>query len=135
LPSLLSHRHAGGNGYKTVFDQQNVNVFINVGGELSLNPNLAIRPSAMLRIHGNNSAQVDINAMAVIQNLIEVGGSYRTSGTMIGMLRMCLNPQFSLGYAFDYTLSDLRLYAGGTHEVTLQYDFKYKTNAFNPRFF
>lgn len=135
LPSLLSHRYAGGNGYNTIFDPQDVNLFLNVGGEFRLNSNVAVRPSAMLRMHGDNSAQIDINSMVSIQELIELGASYRTSGTMIGLLRVHLNPQFALGYAFDYTISDLRLYAGGTHEVTLQYDFKYKTNAFNPRFF
>ena len=41
---------------------------------------------------------------------------------------------FNLGYSYDYTLSGLAGYTGGSHELSLAYDFAFGKNAKNSRF-
>ncbi|HEY6914623.1 MAG TPA: type IX secretion system membrane protein PorP/SprF, partial [Paludibacter sp.] len=33
------------------------------------------------------------------------------------------SPQFRLGYAYDYLISNLKTYTKGTHELMLRYEF------------
>ena len=44
--------------------------------------------------------------------------------------------QVMIGYAYDFTLTDLQDYNNGSHEVILGYDFKYKKDrVITPRYF
>lgn len=134
-PMMLSTRYTGGQEYAVEHDLKNYDFYINGGYRWQLDAEFSLLPSMMLRMHSGSPRQVDLNLMAGYKQLFEVGASYRTGDAVVGLVKAHINPQFSLGYAFDHTLSPLSKYNNGTHEVTLQYDFKYKTNTSNPRFF
>ena len=54
---------------------------------------------------------------------------------VIGMIQAKITPQFSVGYAYHYSLSKLKSYETGTHEIMLGYDFWYDKKRFvTPRF-
>ncbi|MFY0626971.1 MAG: type IX secretion system membrane protein PorP/SprF [Reichenbachiella sp.] len=52
----------------------------------------------------------------------EVGGT--NSEAIIGMIGIT-QKKFTLGYSFDYTLSNLGISSGGAHEISLSYTFKW----------
>jgi len=83
----------------------------------------------------NSAYQIDINTILDYNNTIAFGLSYRTQDAIAGMIQLHINDQIIFGYSFDQTISDLKQYNNGSHEVFLRYDFKYKVKAFDPRFF
>ena len=61
--------------------------------------------------------------------------SHRTGDAAVGMLGYQFNRQLMLGYSYDYSVSKLRQYNGGSHELMLRYEFGYNVKAMSPRYF
>ena len=53
------------------------------------------------------------------------------------MLEWNITPEMRIGYAFDYTLSNLAKYSNNSHEVMLGYDFgrEVEMKTRSPRYF
>ena len=51
------------------------------------------------------------------------------------MLAYKPNTRFKAAYSYSMDLGPLKSYSGGSHELTLQYDFIYKVRAVGPRFY
>jgi hypothetical protein len=45
-------------------------------------------------------------------------------GRSIAVLELQINNNFHVGYAYDVTTSDIRLYSNGSHEVMVNYRIK-----------
>lgn len=135
VPHLMTKKYAGGDSYRSAFDSDDLNVYLNSGCILPLTTSISLKPSFMMRYHTSGRTLVDLNLLGSFMNLVEAGVSYRHTESMVGIMRIIVNPQFSLGYSFDYSFTDLSTYHKGTHEITLKYDLNFETNAHNPRFF
>jgi len=91
---------------------------------------LSIEPSFLLqsiesfwtfRNNGNVRVlpfQADINVRALWKNLFWAGVSYRHGDAAVGMIGI-EQKTFRLGYSYDFTLSDIRNYSGGSHELAI----------------
>ncbi|MBL4625726.1 MAG: type IX secretion system membrane protein PorP/SprF [Flavobacteriales bacterium] len=106
-----------------------------VGTSLVLKPNIWVKSDAA-------SAQIDINLLAELNNMILGGVSYRYQDAVVLMagLKMDLGPGIGkLMYAYDINTSQLRDYNAGSHEILLGYCFNLKNPTdvakhVNPRF-
>ena len=78
---------------------------------------------------------MDINATIIYDNMIWLGASYRTTKEYVALVGYQITPQLRFSYSFDYTTGDLATYNNGTHEIALQFDFGFKVNSPNPKFF
>jgi type IX secretion system PorP/SprF family membrane protein len=134
-PFLLKASYSGGADYGPENDVASYNYFINGGMRMRLNQDLQFRPSLMMRMNSGSPLQLDMNSMLEWREFIEGGISIRTGDAIIGLLKVHITEQLLLGYAYDFTLTPINVYSNGTHEITLLYDFKYKKNVSNPRFF
>ena len=84
----------------------------------------------------NVPVQVDINLNALLMQRLWLGVSYRTGDSFIGLIGVNLTQQLRLGYAYDFTMTDIKHYSDGTHEITLGYDFGYDIMKMKtPRYF
>lgn len=135
VPSILGARYAGGQSYQISHNVGEYDWYLNSGTIVKVNNDISLTPSFMLRVKGTSPTQVDFNIRASYRNFFELGASLRSRDAFIVMFKANVNKQFSVGYAFDHSLNEIGRYSNGTHEVTLQYDFKYQTQASNPRFF
>ncbi len=105
-------------------------------------PSFKWRPSAMVRYRTDYDAlMVDLNSnFILLDNRIWLGGGYRFGGSypnpvVLGNIQLYITPQLMLGYSYDYTLGNLNSSMNGVHEIILRYEFGYKINASNPRYF
>lgn len=62
--------------------------------------------------------QVDLNLRAIWQEVFWAGVSYRHRDALVGMIGIT-QPTFRLGYSYDYTLSDIRGFSQGSHELAV----------------
>ena len=118
-----------------VFEPSRTNYLITAGYLYAINPNLSLQPSTLLRYNPDQSTVVDVSANVLIQNVIWAGLTYRTNNELIAMAGWQVTPQFRVAYSFDYPTGDLSDLNSGSHELSLQFDFGYKINTVNPRFF
>lgn len=79
-----------------------------------------IEPSMMLKSSDMflKALQLDITTRVYYKEDYWLGVSYRTQDAVILLAGVKVD-RFYLGYAFDFTLSDIRSYTYGTHELTV----------------
>lgn len=138
IPYLLKSDHAiDENG-----DYQNIqkpHVYLTGGYVLDINDAFKLKPSVLIKAVKGAPMSIDMNANILYENRIEFGIGYRINDGVIGMINFGLTPNLRLGYAYDYTLSNLDAFSSGSHEFFLLYNI----DSFNfnkgfdksPRFF
>ena len=94
--------------------------YISGGYTFEVSEYVKIEPSLLMKKVVAAPLQVDINTRVIYDDFIWGGLSYRNSESIVTLLGMKKGP-FFWGYAYDWTVSDLRHYSGGTHELYLQY--------------
>lgn len=83
-----------------------------------------IIPSALIRVQEHAPLSFDLNLLTVLYDVVGLGGSYRLDDSIVGLFELQLNSNFHVGYAYDYTTSDLRQYSNGSHEIMINYRIK-----------
>lgn len=77
----------------------------------------------------------DFNLSAIAYDRILIGATYRTDKSVEGVIHVQVTRNINIGYAYDYVMSALNGYSGGTHEIVIGYDFvKDFSNFATPRF-
>ena len=97
-------------------------VYMNAGAVFTPMPELAIKPSVLVKLQGDAPASIDLNCNALFMNKFWFGAGYRVGDAMVTMLEWNITPQLRIGYAFDYTLSNISKYSNNSHEVMVGYD-------------
>ncbi len=96
------------------------NYYFTGGYIYEINDNLTLEPSVLAKFIEAGLYQVDINVATTIKKLVNFGISYRTDNAVVAMLGICAN-NFTFGYAYDYTLSAIKSYTVGSHEIMFIY--------------
>ena len=101
--------------------------FITSGYNFTVNDQLDLEPSVMLKSTDASPLQYDINLRAIYNKQLWGGLSYRDQDALVIMLGMDYN-NYSFGYSFDRTLSDINTYTLGSHSVMIGYTFGHETD-------
>jgi len=116
--------------------KQSKHFFVTTGYVFDLNHDYKLRPSILVKIVDNAPIEWDMNLLLWMFNTLGIGVSYRTGDSFDVLAEVRLNQQISIGYAYDYTVTDLGKYTPGTHEIMLRYNFSYiKSRILTPRYF
>ncbi len=119
-----------------VFRYSQMNFLATGGVVITFNPNFRFKPSAMVRYSPSLGVQTDLNANFIMfRDKLWIGASYRSDNTVIALLEIQVSSQIKLGYAYDYSLNEIRNYTSGSHEFQLRYELNYRIKAVNPKFF
>lgn len=107
-----------------------------MGGALvNLSPDLRFRPSILIKEDFRGPTSADLNAMAIINDKVWIGASYRTGfnlwkkeGLAAGLskqnsasaiVQFFVNERFRIGYSYDHVTSQLGSSQNGSHELTM----------------
>ena len=140
-PRLISNKlNIGPNGevqsVDGAFVKSELHYFLATGFVFDINPLFKLRPSMMLKTVINAPIEYDVNLMALMYNSLWLGGGYRSGDSWNLLTALQINNQLRVGYSYDYTITKLKEYAGFTHELSVNYVFKYKAKKLtSPRYF
>ncbi len=110
--------------------------FIATGYVHTINPLLLVKPTLMVKTVLNAPVEYDVNLAFFFNNTIWLGAGFRSGDAVNAMAAVHLNPQFRVGYSYDYNFTTLRKYNAGSHEVVLSYTLNYyKKRVTSPRYF
>lgn len=76
-------------------------------------------PAVLLKLVGGSTPAIDLNMFVRYKRIIGIGASYRNGDAIAGMLRFHFLKYFTLGYAYDFTTSRIRVSSSNSHEITL----------------
>jgi type IX secretion system PorP/SprF family membrane protein len=124
IPNVLKSR-------LTAFDVMNsgiqkvnsTHIFFTSGYVFDVNEDVKIKPSTMIKAVGGAPIEADFNTNVWLKNVIGLGFSYRTGDAMVAMAEAQINNNLRVGYAYDITISPLKYYNNGSHELMFRYEF------------
>ena len=111
--------------------------FLTTGYVFPLGQNVKFKPNALLKMVGGAPIELDLNANLLFHEVLWVGLSWRSMADIDALVEFQLTDQLLLGYSFDFAnTTDLRRVNGGSHEIMLNYRFRYaKKKIISPRYF
>ena len=95
--------------------------YANAGYKFTLSDNFDLEPSILVKGTMQTPWQLDFNVKGYIMKNYWLGFSYRTSKDIIAMIGVKYK-KFYIGYAFDYTTSNIKNYSHGSHEILLGFN-------------
>ena len=109
--------------------------YLTLGYNFQVNEFIKLSPSFLLKKVNNNPINADLNFMTEFYSRFKVGVSYRSKEAIYGILQFGISEQLQIGYSYDHSLSSIRKYQKGSHEVSVRYLFKFKTNTVDVKSF
>ncbi|MBZ4034839.1 type IX secretion system membrane protein PorP/SprF [Flavobacterium sp. 17A] len=117
-------------------DYDRMHFYLMGGYVFDLSPSVKFKPAFLVKAVSGAPITADVSANFMIQEKFVIGGAYRTDDSVSILAGFQVAPSFYLGYAFDYTVSQLNKYNDGSHEIILRYQFVQKQSKIkSPRFF
>lgn len=110
--------------------------FVTIGKAWTLSDNLVFRPSLIMKVVSGAPASFDLDACFILKNVLWLGVGIRSGGAAMAIVQYNITDKLRVGYAYDITLSGIKTYTGGSHEIFLGYDFDiFHTKTLSPRYF
>lgn len=134
-PNLLPN-DAALNGVSVA--QSAIHLYGVFGYVFEISDTVKLKPSTVVKQVVGSPITFDISANALVYDRFEVGASYRYQDAFVGLLGFKITPDLRIGYAYDFSLSDLKSTSNGSHEIMLLFDFDllHLGNKYtSPRFF
>lgn len=99
-----------------------------------LSENFQLEPGFLIKHNQGLPWSFDINTCLVYKKALTLGLSYRKSESIDFLLKAQLTPQLQFGYSYDYVTGEFNSATRGTHELMVNYIFKYThTHVTSPR--
>lgn len=127
-----------------VLSQFDRHYFVMGGAIIRLSEKIQLHPNILVKYVADAPFDMDVNANLVFFKKFWIGATYRLGGStqkgfgesIDAVVQYQFNPQFKIGLAYDYTLSELTNFNSGSYEAMVHYCFNYQDRKLtNPRFF
>jgi type IX secretion system PorP/SprF family membrane protein len=110
--------------------------YLTVGRIFTVSENLKLKPQLLVKAVYNAPIEFDLNLNALIKDRLWLGASYRSGADMSLIAGVQILPQFLFSYSYDFSLTKIKKFNSGSHEIALNYLFSFKGKKIsNPRYF
>lgn len=99
--------------------------YLSSGYVFDLNDEVKFKPSTLIKVNQNAPVEVDLNADFILHDFLWLGAGYRTGDAVSAFVGIEFSKQLLFGYSYDYTLTPLKTFNDGSHELSLRYKFNY----------
>lgn len=136
-PNLLNTKHIEEKSGINAFGSEDIHTFLTAGYVFQINDKVKLKPAFMTKYVTGAPLSIDITANVLYNNKFEFGAAYRIDDAVSALVNINVTPSLRVGYAYDYTLSNLGQFNSGTHEIMLLFDLDLLGKGFDksPRFF
>ncbi|HEY0977301.1 MAG TPA: type IX secretion system membrane protein PorP/SprF [Flavobacteriales bacterium] len=115
---------------------QRMHLFLSGGYVFDLNAYMKFKPTVQVKAVDGAPVSIDVSANMLFYEKFWLGAMYRQSDAVGLMAQYHITNAFTVGYAYDYPISPLRNYSGGSHELMLGIEFGNKLKGIrSPRYF
>lgn len=135
MPNMLNQFHLNRKGGVISSASEKMHYYLTSGYVIEMNDNLKLKPSVLLKGVEGAPLSIDLAGNVLINNKFELGVSWRIDDSLNALMNVEVANGFRIGYAYDYTLSNLGDFNSGSHEVILLITISNSRNGLSPRFF
>ncbi|WP_423146154.1 PorP/SprF family type IX secretion system membrane protein [Rubrolithibacter danxiaensis] len=97
---------------------------------LDIGESFKLKPNTLIKYVSGAPVQVDLNINLLIKERVWIGASWRSFDSFDFLTQIEFLPGFQIGYAYDFTTSDLFDQQKGSHEIMLNYRIPLKGRSF-----
>ena len=136
-PNLLKSKQIEEKSGLNAYGSEEIHTYLTGGYVFQLNDMWKIKPASMAKFVKGAPVAVDITANVLYNEKFELGAAYRINDSFSALANINVTPSLRIGYAYDYTLSNLGQFNSGTHEIMLLFDLDLLGKGYDksPRFF
>jgi len=136
MPNILESRHFEKKAGIVSKASEKKHYFLTSGYVFDVSQDLKLKPSVMFKAVSGAPLSVDLSFNALVYETVEAGVSWREGDSVSAMFNFLVADNLRVGYAYDYTLTNLGQFNSGSHEVFLLYNLDLSRGNLNsPRFF
>ncbi|GAB4510647.1 MAG: type IX secretion system membrane protein PorP/SprF [Allomuricauda sp.] len=122
IPNFFSQKHYDGEEQEIAAERLH---YYFIGGKVvDLTPDVKLKPAFFVKWVPGAPIIADVSVNAMLKETFLFGLAYRWDDSFSTLLGMQIDANFSAGYAYDLTTSNLANYSGGSHELFVRYEFK-----------
>ncbi len=136
-PNLIPSKHIEKRAGISPVGTENIHAFLTAGYVFELSDAFKLKPAFMTKFVEGAPLNFDLTANVLYNDKFELGVAYRFEDAVSALMNVQATKSIKIGYAYDYTLSNLSKFNSGTHEVFVLFnlDFLGKGYDKSPRFF
>jgi type IX secretion system PorP/SprF family membrane protein len=136
-PNLLKFKTIEEKSGINAYGAEEIHTFLTAGYVFQINDMWKLKPAFMTKFVKGAPISIDLTANVLYNNKFEFGAAYRIDDSVSALVNINVTPTLRVGYAYDYTLSNLGQFNSGTHEIMLLFDLDLLGKGFDksPRFF
>lgn len=113
-----------------------VHWFLTSGYVFDISEDVKLKPSTMVKAVPGAPLSIDFSGNVLFSDSFEIGLSYRLDESVSALVNVRAAKNLRIGYAYDYTLTNLGDFNTGSHEIFLLFDFNFVRDKIkSPRFF
>lgn len=117
---------------------ERISYYVTGGYVFALGENTKFKPAALIKATNGAPISYDITANFLFNEKFWIGGSYRINNYTAALGALAdfqVSKQLRIGYAYEYPLSDINAYTGGSHEILLMFEVFKMKRIKSPRYF
>jgi type IX secretion system PorP/SprF family membrane protein len=112
----------------------NVNFFLFSKYRITVSEHVDVEPSVLFKYLKGIPLSYDINFNLIYRKVLTLGLSYRKKESIDFMLKGQITAQLQFGYSYDHAIGEVSRLSNGSHELMLNYVFKYtQSKVISPR--
>ena len=108
---------------------------LTAGYLFALGDKWAVQPSFFTRYNKALEDISDFNATILYDKRFLLGLSYRTTDEVAITASVQVDQRLRIAYSYDYSLGSVATYNKGSHEISIQYDFVFRSGSVSPKFY
>lgn len=133
-PHMMNNIFTRGAELTTI--RQNVPIILSAGYVLAISRKVKFKPNTLFKVIDNRPVEFDVNANFLIDEVLWLGASYRSSKSMNFMTEIQVTDQLRFGYSYVAAFGPIRQVEIGSHEFFIGYILSYKMKGIvSPRYF
>lgn len=152
--NIYDNAFAGQNNYDYLVTKKVPHYYLTSGFMVTLSEDVKLKPSIMIKDDLKSPTNIDYNLFLLLADRVWVGGSYRSAiklwnkdnlqsgleqkDAVSVMADFFVTERLRIGYAYDFTTSQLDNYQKGSHEISigfLLFNKKRAERIISPRYF
>jgi type IX secretion system PorP/SprF family membrane protein len=136
-PNLLKSEHLKNESGIVTSGVEEIHYYLTGGYVFTLNDKFKLKPAFLTKALSGAPLAVDMTLNVLYNEQFELGVAYRFDDAVSALVNFRITPSLRIGYAYDYTLSNLGKFNSGSHEIMLLFDISKLGNGYykSPRFF
>jgi type IX secretion system PorP/SprF family membrane protein len=136
-PNLLPSQHIADRAGINAAGSEKIHAFLTAGYVFKISDSFKLKPAFMTKFVANSPLNLDLTANVLFRDKFELGVAYRLKDAVSALMNVQATRNIKVGYAYDYTLSNLGKFNSGSHEIFILFNLDLLGKGYDksPRFF